>query len=437
MRIALISYEFPPHSLGGIGTYASHTTRMLAARGHDVTVFSSTSEKYPHQDAIANIKVLRVPTTNRQTFHLPAVSALVDANATTPFDIAEIPDLFAEGYGLRARLPKLPIVLRAHTPSYIAHEVDFLSTPRSVRSLSAIRRLLGGVANGERWSDVWKSARARVRFPGLSDHEREVAFDSDLVSPPSQALAKRLEIDWDLPRAKIRVVPYTHIPSPALVALPPPRQARTISFHGGVRKYKGVHVLVDAMKQVTARHPETELVLAGASGVSPVPSVTFSAWWNDRMIEWRDTVEWLRPRLDALGNRIRIKGFVQPENIEEYLSEADICVFPSLFDNFPSACLEAMSAARPIVATRSGGMEEMLGDEEAGLLVPPGDARALANAICRLIESPALRVKLASRAREKLILTYNSATVGPRTESLFAEAIELGRRRRLARPSLN
>jgi glycosyltransferase involved in cell wall biosynthesis len=139
---------------------------------------------------------------------------------------------------------------------------------------------------------------------------------------------------------------------------------------------------------------------------------------------WRDTIAWLRPQLDALGDKVQVRGFLQPTDIAQHLAAADLCVFPSLWDNFPSACLEAMSAARPIVATRSGGMEDMLGDGEAGLLVPGGDARALADAICRLIADPALRLQLATRARDRLAATYTPAVLGLRYEALYAEATE-------------
>jgi glycosyltransferase involved in cell wall biosynthesis len=139
---------------------------------------------------------------------------------------------------------------------------------------------------------------------------------------------------------------------------------------------------------------------------------------------WRDTIAWLRPQLDALGDKVQVRGFLSPVDLAQHLAAADLCVFPSLWDNFPSACLEAMSAARPIVATRSGGMEDMLGNGEAGLLVPCGDARALADAICRLIADPLLRLQLATRARERLTANYTPAVLGPRYDALYAEVKE-------------
>jgi glycosyltransferase involved in cell wall biosynthesis len=428
MRIALISYEFPPETLGGIATYARHTVETLIGAGHEVTVFTATTAA-PHAEDWHGAHIRRLPCADRGVFAEVAVPALAAEHARAPFDVAEVPDLYAEGRGLRAKVPALPLVLRAHTPLYIPSEIDFLALPPFTRRLSAFRRLLGGIAHRQPWRKTWSeaSARVRYRYDPRTDPECRVAHEADLVAAPSQRLAQRLRLDWSLPAERIVVLPYAHSPAPELLALAAPAQARTIAFHGSVRFFKGVHVLMAAMRIVVARHPQVQLALAGASGSSPVATCGWQAWRADRMLEWRDTLEWLRPQIAALGNHVIVRGFVPPEKLATHLAAAEVCVFPSLFDNFPSACLEAMSAARPIVATRSGGMEEMLGEEDAGLLVPPGNAPALAAAICRLIEDPALRTRLALRARAKVLSDYAPAVIGPRHEALYAQAIALRR----------
>ncbi len=426
MRIAFICQEFPPEQVTGIGTYTRHAVEMLAGRGHDVTVFASTARAGALDETWAGASVRRIPWTCRTGFSGPAVAALAARHALEPFDVAEVPDLFAEGAGLRAAVPLLPIVLRTHTPYYIPLEVDFLAVPRWIRILSALRRLGGGIVNREPYGKAWGGALDRVFFSRicnpLRDPERQVALEADIVAPPSRRLARRLLRDWRLPADRVRLLPYPHNPNAAMLRLEPPGRARTIGFHGGVRVFKGVHVLVEAMRRVAARHPDTRLVIAGPSSPSPVAHASWNSFRHDRMVTWPDTLEWLRPALAALAGRVEVRGFVSPAQLPQFLGEVDISVFPSLFDNFPSACLEAMSAARAIVATRSGGMEDMLDDAGAGLLVPPGSARPLASAICRLIEDPALCTRLARRARERVLAAYSPAVIGPLTEELYAAA---------------
>lgn len=430
MRIALISYEFPPHTLGGIGTYARHTVEMLLSRGHDVMVFCGAKTS-PTSPETSGARVHRLLCDDRTRFASVAVPALAAEHTRAPFEVAEAPDLFAESLGLRERLPSLPIVLRAHTPYYIPAEVDFTAISATVRRLHAARRLLGGFVRHQPWRQTWTEARRRADFRALYQRELDPDFraarTADLIVPPSQRLAARLRADWSLPADRVRVLPYVHQPSPALLRLSPPSVARTIGFHGGIRLFKGVHLLIAAMRHVLARHPDVRLVLAGNSGQSPVARCSLVAWWRDTMVEWRDTLEWLRPQLAPLGDRVVFSGFVAPENLPAHLAAADLCVFPSLFDNFPNACLEAMSAARPIVATRSGGMEEMLADGQAGLLVPPNDPHALAAALCRLLEDAPLRHELAHAARARLLAEYNADRIGPAHEEIYRAAIELRR----------
>lgn len=435
MRLALISFEFPPATLGGIGTYARHAVEMLQERGHDVTVFAGTTTGTGGRETWAGATVHRLPCPDRRAFHAVAVPALVAEHRRRPFEVAEVPDLYAEGRGLRAAAPDLPFILRAHTPLYIPSSIDFHALPGLPRALSGLRRLVGGLRQHQPWARTFHEARSRVcfgtHFDVRTDPERQVALEADLVVPPSQRLASRLLADWHLDPGRMRLLPYTHRPSPELLALPVPKEIRTIGFHGSIRFFKGVHVLVAALPRVLARHPSLHIALAGTSAASPVAGCTWRGWRDDRMVEWKDTLEWLRPQLAALGDRVTLRGFVPPEKLAGHLGTVDLSVFPSLFDNFPSACLEAMSAARAIVATRSGGMEEMLGHEEAGLLVAPDKVSALADAICRLIENPALGSRLARQARARVLSLYSSAAIGPRHEAIYHEAIA---RRQIAQP---
>jgi glycosyltransferase involved in cell wall biosynthesis len=427
VRIALISFEYPPETLGGIGTYARHAAAMLAKRGHDVTVFSGTAGNSPSAENRQGIFVRRLPCASRQDFHRAAALDLAEEHKRMPFDVAEVPDLYAEGRGLRSRLAGLPMLLRAHTPLYIPSEIDFLALPAPARCLSGLHRLFSGLGHGEPPRRAWREALARVSFARSyepeRDPERQVAWESDLVASPSRRLARRLVRDWGLPPEKVRILPYPHVPDPELLALPAPTAIRTLGYHGSIRYFKGVHTLLAAMPRILSRHPGIRLEIAGASGGSPVPNISWSALRRNRMLEWKDTLDWLRPKLAAFGDRVVVRGFVPPARLAEHLSRVDLCAFPSLFDNFPSACLEAMSAARAIVATRSGGMEEMLAGGEAGLLVAPGDDRALAAAICRLIEDPGLAGRLAAEARRRLLAEYNFDRIGPLHESIYAEAI--------------
>jgi glycosyltransferase involved in cell wall biosynthesis len=88
-----------------------------------------------------------------------------------------------------------------------------------------------------------------------------------------------------------------------------------------------------------------------------------------------------------------------------------VFVAPSLYESFGLVFLEAMNYARPVVGCRSGGPEDIILDRETGLLVPPQDPRALADALVRLVRSPEERADLGSAGRRRLLDRYSHTSM--------------------------
>src|SRR5208282_5449621 len=97
----------------------------------------------------------------------------------------------------------------------------------------------------------------------------------------------------------------------------------------------------------------------------------------------------------------------QQDSAEPYYGIADVAVLSSRSEGSPNALLEAMAAGVPVVATRVGGIPEMVADNESALLVEPGDSSAMAGAISRLMRDPELVERLTARSRE-LIREWHS-----------------------------
>ena len=95
-------------------------------------------------------------------------------------------------------------------------------------------------------------------------------------------------------------------------------------------------------------------------------------------------------------------------------------VLPSIcLDACPTTVLEAMASGRPVVATKTGGIVDMIVDEENGLLVPPGDEHKLAEAMAWLLNDADLRVRLAAGARER-VRRFTASAVVERLEAVYA-----------------
>ena len=107
-------------------------------------------------------------------------------------------------------------------------------------------------------------------------------------------------------------------------------------------------------------------------------------------------------RLNKFRRSIAMVGPVSLQEMPVEYGKVDVCVFPSIWENFPYVCLEAMSAARPVVASSAGGMAEML-DESCGLLIPPNDPAAIAASVIRLIRSDDLRLQMGRSSRRRVL----------------------------------
>jgi glycosyltransferase involved in cell wall biosynthesis len=169
---------------------------------------------------------------------------------------------------------------------------------------------------------------------------------------------------------------------------------------GGLMPKKGHRVLVKAAREIAARHPEVLFVFVGLP-VDPEPIR-------------REIAE------AGLDDRVVLAGYVP--RAASLMPAFDIFCLPSLFEGLPVSLLEAMSLGLPSVATRVGGVPEVVADGRDALVVPPGNAWALAVALGRLLADPALRGRLGARARTTAS-RFGMAGMVRRVEEVFEEAV--------------
>jgi glycosyltransferase involved in cell wall biosynthesis len=147
-----------------------------------------------------------------------------------------------------------------------------------------------------------------------------------------------------------------------------------ILFVGSLRRVKRIDVLLDAFAQIAASLPATRLVIVGAGPKRPV-------------------LEEQRQRL-ALVDRVEFAGFQRDPSV--YFTACDLFVLPSREETFGLVLLEAMMRGKPLVASGAGAIPEVVGIDEAALLVDTSTPEPLAHALQRVIGDPALRQRLAA-----------------------------------------
>jgi glycosyltransferase involved in cell wall biosynthesis len=165
---------------------------------------------------------------------------------------------------------------------------------------------------------------------------------------------------------------------------------------------KGHLVLFRALAQARARVPDVVLDVAGRGPLEPA----LKAYARELGLE--DTVRFL--------------GYVAP--VQKAVENAAIVVVPSLGEGFGMVALEGMERARPVIASAVGGLPEIVADGETGLVVPPADAEALAEAIVGLAGDLPRAADMGRAARERALEEFTPERCVERVEALYARALE-------------
>lgn len=380
MRVCLVSREFAPFWGAGIGTYAASIARALAGAGHEVHVLSADHRNlsatgprlfpgvrfHPRRAELAPAEA-GACAWGFQRHALEVFRCLESLHERFRFEYVEFPDYWAEGYfALKAkrrlgRFQGVTLGVRLHTPSARCRELN--------------------------------------QWPALTDEqatlehmEAEAIADADLLLSPSRSL-----LDWidarlpprrDQPSA---VVPYPfdvkgYATAAGGMRRPPPSfedpgergRPKEVLYFGRLERRKGVELLVDAFRRLTDSALNVRLRLIGADTDSGPGGTSMIAHLTSRLHNYRP-------------ESFRFYPPVSREELGGPIRRADVVCFPSLWENFPNACLEAMSLRACVVASDAGGMSEIIEDGASGVLFQGGNATNLTATLRRVLGDAALR----------------------------------------------
>jgi glycosyltransferase involved in cell wall biosynthesis len=234
-------------------------------------------------------------------------------------------------------------------------------------------------------SDVIWSPRQSSLFDRMLRYNFRRA---DAVTATSHMLAEATAV-FCPPGTKIHVVPFgvdTNVFAPS----PKTHQDKSpiIGTVKTLRPRYGIRELILAFQRIADAFPTARLIIVGGG-------------------EQYAELQTLLVNL-SLENRITLTGQVDHKDVPEYLRSFDVFVVPSLTEreSFGVAAVEASASGLPVIASRMGGLPEVVLDGKTGLLVPPGDVDALAFAISRLLADPALRAQMGQAGRQFVLEHY-------------------------------
>lgn len=173
---------------------------------------------------------------------------------------------------------------------------------------------------------------------------------------------------------------------------------------------KGIDCFFEAAAKIRERHPDAHFLAVGECYTR-----------NDIgeiVVDERYRRE-LQDRVTSLGLTDRVHFTGLRKDVPEILAAAAVSVLPSISEGISNTLLESMAAGVPVVATRVGGTPEVIRDGEQGLLVPPGDPQAIADATLAVLGDPALAARLGAEGRRRVREEFSFEAVVHRTEDLY------------------
>lgn len=386
----MLSWEYPPLVVGGLGRHVDALARELAAAGNDVRVVTRGAAASMVDEVRDGVRVRRA-----------AVDPIaVDFTTESLLAWAQV----AEHALVRAALP----VVRRWRPD-VVHAHDWLVAQTGVTLAQVTGAPLVATIHA---TEAGRHAGWLPEPLNLAIHsvERWLAHEAAAVITCSKAMHDEATQLFELPGGRITVVPNGIDPArwrvtPAARAAARERvvgDTPLLVFAGRLAHEKGLQTLLDALPALRRVHPGLRLLVAGTGGFE----------------------EHLRARSRKLrvGRAVWWTGFVAEAELAPLLAAADVAVVPSLYEPFGIVALEAAAVRTPLVVAETGGLRDLVTSGVAAASFPPGDATALAGAVGGILADPLGAQRAAARAARVIRRDYTWRAVAGHTAEVYLRA---------------
>jgi glycogen(starch) synthase len=395
MRVFTLSWEYPPHIVGGLGKHIMELAPALAAEDVELHVVTPRLYGGSYEEGWHNLFVHRVDVPRMHEYDY--LSFVQESNG-----------VLAERAGRLIDEVGQPVVIHAHD-WLVAHAAVELKTNARLPLITTIHATERGRGRGQ---------LAGANAEAIHGTEWWLTYESWRIICTSHYMARQVEEFFAVPPDKIGVVPNGVDPSrfQALegVDLSEFRNGyaapdeKIVFYVGRIVDEKGVGILVEAIPQVLAQYEKVKFVIAGTGVI--LDSLRHRAW--------------------ELGiySRVYFTGFVPDEVRDRLYKSADVAVFPSLYEPFGIVALEAMAARAPVVVAETGGLAEVVRHAENGITVYPGDPASLAWGLLHTLRDPQAARRRVENAYREVLERYNWRAIARETIAVYERVSEEGQR---------
>jgi len=389
VKVLMVSWEYPPVVIGGLGRHVHQLAKALAAEGHDVVVVSrrpSGTDPSTH------------PTTEAFSEGVRVIAAAQDPHE---FDFGRdmMAWTLAMGHAMIRAGLRLhgedwqPDVVHAHD-WLVAHPAVALAEFFDVPMVSTMHATEAGRHSG------WVSGQISRQVHAV---ESWLARESDSLITCSASMADEITELFGPGLVEISVI-RNGIDS---TRWPFARRRRhagppELLYVGRLEYEKGIHEAIAALPRIRRSHPGTTLTIAG----------------DGTQRDWLVEVA----RKHRVLRAVRFVGQVGHDELLHLLHRADAAVLPSHYEPFGIAALEAAAAGTPLVTSSAGGLGEAVLSGQTGISCPPRDVAALATAVRTVLDDPDAAQRRAVAARQRLTSDFDWGTVAVETAQVYLAA---------------
>lgn len=389
MRVMMLSWEYPPHTVGGLGRHVAELVPALVKQGVDLHVVTPRWAGGEHREESGRLSVHRVDP-----------------------PIAPMPDFHTGVWRTNIRLEEAGGRLCQEQNIELIHDHDWLTAFSS----AALKRsfkvpLLSTIHATEMGRSRGNLASARQR--AIHSAEWWLTYESWRVIACTDFMASEIATYFQAPRDKIDVIPngvnserfarWEGMDLTRFRSMYALSEEQIVFYVGRIVQEKGLHVLVEAVPQVLAENSRAKFVIAGTGPM--LDRLRARAWEL------------------GVGAKVLFTGFISDEDRDRLYKVASCAVFPSLYEPFGIVALEAMAARTPVVVSEVGGLREVVKHGKTGITVHPGSARSLAWGINHTLIRPDWAEQRAQDAYQVARREYNWESVARRTVQVYERVI--------------
>ncbi len=386
MRVCMLTWEFPPRVVGGIARHCEGLAKALVRDDHEVHVVTLDFPGSPGYEEMEGVKVYRTATELGHPNFLTWVllfnhfleKRMADLGPQVEFDVLHVHDWLTAFAGISFKhYLRKPMVLTIHSTEV-------------------------GRAQGLHGPDSFS----------IDGIEWWTAYEANRVVVTSHSMKREICDHFHLPWDKVDVIPNAI----DVTQYNPPVDTGSVRARYGVGwgeklvlcvgrlvPQKGIEYFISAIPSIAQRYPEAKFVIVGEG-------------WS------RDYLEGIA-RSTGHTRRILFTGFISDSEVIALMASADVLVIPSIYEPFGIVALEGMATGVPVVASRVGGLAEVIEHDRTGIFVYPRNPGSIAWGVDQILSNPSHAEWLTQNARERLHKTYSWEAVAMKTVEVYEKVV--------------